>query len=133
MNGIRRETDPIGHPSKILVVDDETELANLIKIFLESAGFHAVVRLSGADALKAAEHDDFSGIVADLRMPDVGGEALWHAIRSANPVLASRIVFITGDILSGRTWKFVEQTKCRCLEKPFTKRELIATVRQVLA
>src|SRR5206468_1825049 len=73
---------------RVLVVDDEAELVQVMREMLESAGYEVAVAESGAVALALLGTARFDIIVCDLRMPDMDGASLWRAVRSANPSLA---------------------------------------------
>jgi CheY-like chemotaxis protein len=71
-------------------------------------------------------------VVSDLRMPDMDGPALWHAIAERHPGLAERTVFVTGDTLSAGARGFLRETARPCVEKPFTSSQLVQAVQSVL-
>lgn len=117
---------------RILVVDDEPEIVDLVRSMLEGAGYEVASAETGAVALALLDEARFDAIVSDLRMPDLDGAALWRAVRERNPVLARRMVLVTGDTLSPGACAFIDDTHCRTLEKPFAKSDLLAAVRAVL-
>jgi two-component system NtrC family sensor kinase len=122
-----------GSTARVLVVDDESQIADLMRDFLDSAGYEVAIAESGAVALELLKEARFDAIVSDLRMPDVDGAALWRAVRARDPQLAQRMVFVTGDTLSPSARGFLDQTRCLSLDKPFTKAELLRALREVLA
>ncbi|MDM4764758.1 PAS domain S-box protein [Pelomonas sp. SE-A7] len=121
-----------GAEARVLVVDDEAEIADLMRAFLEGAGFEVATAESGAVALALLQEAQFDLIVSDLRMPDMDGTALWRAVSELSPTLARRMVFVTGDTLSATARSFLDKTRCPSLDKPFTKPELLAAVRRQL-
>ena len=122
-----------GAHARVMVVDDEAEIADLIRTLLESAGYEVATAESGAVALELLEAARFDAIVSDLRMPDMDGAALWREVRLRQPALARRMLFVTGDTLSPGARQFLSDTGCRGLEKPFDKVDLLAAVRALLA
>ena len=104
----------------MLVVDDEAEIAELMRAMLEGAGFEAATAESGAVALELLAAARFDAIVSDLRMPDMDGAALWREVRVRWPALARRTLFVTGDTLSPGAEAFLE-TGCAALDKPFAR------------
>jgi len=122
-----------GSTARVLVVDDESQIADLMHDFLDSAGYEVAIAESGAVALELLKEARFDAIVSDLRMPDVDGAALWRAVRARDPQLAQRMVFVTGDTLSPSARAFLDQTRCLSLDKPFTKAELLRALREVLS
>ena len=118
--------------SRILVVDDEAEIADLLRDVLESAGYEVVTAESGAVALELLAEARFDAIVSDVRMPDLDGAALWRAVCERQPHLARRTLFVTGDTLSLQARQVLEESGCASLDKPFAKADLLAAVRVLL-
>ena len=118
--------------SRVLVVDDEAEVADLMRAVLESAGFDVATAESGAVALELLTEARFDAIVSDVRMPDIDGAALWRAVRERQPHLARRMLFVTGDTLSQQARLVLEESGCPSLDKPFAKADLLAAVRSAV-
>ncbi len=118
--------------SRVLVVDDEAEIADLMRDVLESAGIDVATAESGAVALELLAEARFDAIVSDVRMPDLDGAALWRAVRDRQPHLARRMLFVTGDTLSSQARQVLEESGCASLDKPFAKADLLAAVRATL-
>jgi len=125
-------TDDEPPTSRLLVVDDEPELAALMRDMLEAAGFEVACAESGAVALELLQEARFDAIVSDLRMPDMDGAALWRAVRDRTPALAGRMLFTSGDTLSPLAGEVLQATGRALLEKPFTPAELLSRVRALL-
>jgi PAS domain S-box-containing protein len=85
--------DPTDEPTaaRILVVDDEAEIADLIRSMLEAAGYEVATAESGAVALAMLEAAHVDAIVSDLRMPDMDGAALWRAVQGRDPQLSQAV------------------------------------------
>jgi len=118
--------------ARLLVVDDEGQIAELMRDFLCSAGYEVAVAESGLAALAMLGETRFDAIVSDLRMPDIDGASLWRAVRQHDPALARRMLFVTGDTLSPSARVFLDQSRCAGLDKPFTKAELLRAVHLLL-
>jgi len=119
--------------ARILVVDDEAEIADLMRAMLEGAGFEVATAESGAVALELLDAARFDAVVSDLRMPDMDGAALWREVRTRHPALARRMLFVTGDTLSPGAEQFLAESRCTSLDKPFARADLIARVGMLLA
>ncbi len=111
-------------PLRVLVVDDEPEIASLIEEALTDEGHQVVKALNGSRAIDALQTGEFDLIVSDMRMPGMSGRELHEQVRSRWPDLADRLVFITGDQSGGDIAQFLEQSKARCIGKPFRVSEL---------
>ena len=119
--------------SRVLVVDDEAEIANLMRDVLENAGYDVATAESGAVALELLYEARFDAVVSDVRMPDIDGGALWREVRERQPHLARRMLFVTGDTLSPQARRVLDESGCASLDKPFAKADLLAAMRSVLA
>lgn len=117
---------------RVLVVDDEPEIADLMREALEHAGYEVATAESGAVALELLDEARFDAVVSDLRMADVDGARLWQVLRERHPALAARLLFVTGDTLSVAASAFLGETGSPSLEKPFAPRELVQAVGALL-
>lgn len=130
--------EPVAAPTtpvraRVLVVDDESDIASLMMDMLESAGYKVATADSGVVALEQLALATFDAIVSDLRMPDMDGAALWREIRRHWPSLAQRVLFVTGDTLSASARQFLDETGCPHLDKPFAKNGLLGAVAALVA
>lgn len=119
--------------ARVLVVDDEPELSELMREMLESAGYDVATAESGAVALEMLELARFDAIVCDLRMPDMDGATLWRQVAASHPELDRRLLFVTGDTLSADARGFLKGTGCDSLDKPFSKTDLLTKLAALLA
>jgi two-component system NtrC family sensor kinase len=117
---------------RVLVVDDENEIAELMRAFLESAGYDVATAESGAVALELLATARFDAIVSDLRMPDIDGATLWREVSQRWPAMARRMLFVTGDTLSPGVEGFLREAGCTALDKPFARKELLAQVQRLV-
>jgi len=124
---------PPAPQARLLVVDDEAEIAELMRSMLESAGFEVATAESGAVALELLDAARFDAVISDLRMPDMDGAALWRAVRARHPALARRMLFVTGDTLSPEAQQFLDKARSASLDKPFAKGDLLAAVQTLLS
>jgi CheY-like chemotaxis protein len=118
---------------RILVVDDEPDIGQLLADILERDG-HSVERaLSGRDALARLSDGAVDLIISDLRMPDMDGPALYRALTSERPELARRMVFVTGDTLAADLTGFLSEIGARVIEKPLDAQDISRKVQTLLA
>lgn len=119
--------------ARVLVVDDEAEIAGLVREILVQAGYEVATAASGAAALERLGAAHFDAIVSDLRMPDMDGAGLWREVSARHPALAACMLFVTGDTLSPDAREFLRSSHCAWLDKPFVKADLLARVAALLA
>jgi two-component system, cell cycle sensor histidine kinase and response regulator CckA len=107
---------------RILVVDDETSVANVVRRMLE--GHDVDVALSGREAISRLREADYDLILCDLIMPDVTGIDVYEALRSRGRGEEQRIVFMTGGAFTDGARRFLDVVPNRWLEKPFDRAAL---------
>jgi len=71
-------------------------------------------------------------VICDLKMPKVDGMTLYRAMAAATPALARRVIFVTGDVAGTDAERFLDETGCRWLAKPFRLRDLLRTAQEIL-
>src|SRR6185436_9847889 len=122
---------PVGRPRRILVVDDEAEMADVMSEILSRDGHEVETASNGVEALARLQGARWDLVVSDIKMPKMDGPALWAAVEATDPDLARRFVFFTGDTLGSGTAKFLEQTGAPSIRKPFTLRDVRAALAKV--
>ncbi len=115
--------------TRVLIVDDEPAVRDVLESALEAAGYLVQSARDGDEALLMLRTGDFHVVVCDLRLPGVDGTRLYEMMVDERPHLARRFIFITGDTVSPETRDFLQRTGCRSLAKPFRLTQL----RQVVA
>jgi DNA-binding NtrC family response regulator len=89
--------------------------------------------MSGAEGLRILETGNFLGVVSDMRTPGgVDGADVHQWLANNRPDLASRLVFITGDIANEETVATLNRTGAPCVEKPFRVHQFISVVEQTM-
>jgi DNA-binding response OmpR family regulator len=114
---------------KILVVDDKTELRNLLKSYLTQEGFEVMTANDGQEALFVARHEKPNLIILDLMMPEMGG---YEFMRAYNREADTPVVILTAKIDENDKVLGLELGADDYVTKPFSPRELTARVRAVL-
>jgi signal transduction histidine kinase len=122
----------VGHGASVLVVEDEAALATAVAEGLQEAGFSVETASDGEEGLARLAARVFDVVICDLRMPRLDGPAFYRAIADSSPALARRIIFVTGDVAGTDAERFLEESGCRWLPKPFRLAELLRLARDVL-
>jgi len=117
----------------VLLIEDEPAVMDFVRSALERNGYKVVCAESGVDALQLLASGEYHGVVSDMRTPGGVDGAQVHAWIAANrPELASKVVFITGDIANEETAATLRRTGAPCVEKPFRVQQFIAIVEKTM-
>lgn len=92
---MEQPTRKAGRP-RALVVDDAPDVTEMLAMFLEHAGYEAVMAFSAAEALEAAQQDQFEIIVSDIGMPGMNGYDLAVALRALPEYTDVPMIAVTG-------------------------------------
>lgn len=105
--------------SRLLIVDDEPEYLDELVEALAFAGVSSVAVPTAADALRAVEFDpDISGVLTDIRMPDMDGVTLIEALKAAFPQRALSFVVMTGHAAEVDVERARAAGAVHCFPKP---------------
>jgi two-component system NtrC family sensor kinase len=118
--------------SRILVVDDEQAIRDLLVGLLSLDGHRVEAVRTGMEALQRLAEQPYDAIITDIRMPEMDGIEFYNRILHEHPELARRVIFTTGDTISPDTRAFVEATTAPFLAKPFHLRTVREVVRAVM-
>ena len=118
--------------ARVLVVDDEVDVADLITDILRKDGCEVEYANSGTAAMELLGKHEFNVVLSDLNMPEMDGRKLFEAIRSQYPHLLDSIAFITGDAMGPASQKLLAEANCQFLEKPISPAELRGLVNGLL-
>jgi two-component system cell cycle sensor histidine kinase/response regulator CckA len=116
-------------PPAILVVDDEAPMRSLARRILEEDGYSVTEASDGLEAIPLLAERPFNLMVADLAMPNLGGDELVCRVRGAHPEL--KVLYVTGNIDSLMDARSLWEDEA-FLEKPYTPRGLTEAVSLLL-
>jgi two-component system NtrC family sensor kinase len=117
---------------RILVVDDEVEIAALLSEMLAADGHRVETAANGVEALEKLGAGGHDLVISDLRMPELDGPGLYLEVARRHPELLRRMVFVTGDTLGPESLEFLHRTNVPTLGKPFDLDDIRRVVQQVL-
>lgn len=119
------------HMSKILLVDDDATVLDLVRETLEGCGYTIETATNSQDALVKVKDGNYSMIIVDLLLPDMNGFILSQEIKRVNPGLADRILFISGILFGQSTVEHLGSIGAGFLSKPFQIDSLIEAVDKI--
>ncbi|MGA2229961.1 MAG: response regulator [Tepidisphaeraceae bacterium] len=118
---------------KILVADDESHILHVVSLKLRNAGYAIVTACDGQEALELAQQEKPDLIIIDYHMPHLSGLEVCQRLRRERPADPIPAILLTArgydlDMGSAESHGIV-----RMLSKPFSPRQLLATVNEVLS
>lgn len=120
-------------PSRILLVDDEQEILDILVRVLKSAGYDVDTTSNGQEALRRIAHRDYDLIITNIRMPVLDGRAFYRQLCGLYPHLSQRVIFCTGDTADVATQRFLNSTGALVIFKPFQLSTVLEMVSYKLA
>lgn len=116
--------------SKILIVEDEKNIRELIKFNLEDAGFETVTAADGKKALDILS-DDIDLVVLDLMLPEVDGMEVCRRMRGSEELRQIPIIMLTAKGEEVERILGLEMGADDYMTKPFSPRELVARIKAI--
>ena len=117
---------------RILVVDDDREIARLLRGYLEQAGYGVQVAYDGVTALAMVREARPDVLLLDLMLPDMDGWAVTRRIRSDSTLAATPIIMLTARVEDTDKILGLELGADDYVTKPFGMNELLARLRAAL-
>ena len=136
--GARRVPVPAAPPppaatgSAVLLVEDEPALAAAVADALTEAGYRVDRAADGEEALERVTVTAFDLVICDLKMPRLDGPSFYRILAERKPALARHVLFVTGDVAGTEAERFLLETGCRWLPKPFRLHDLLRAAHEVL-
>jgi len=118
---------------RILVVDDEPMILDLLVEVLGEQGYAVDTAGSGEEAYRKIEPAGYDLVISDVRMPQMTGIDLYRRIVSSQPELAGKVIFITGDLMDRDTIEFLAGVRAKTLPKPLDIDAVLDAVAESLA
>ena len=114
---------------KILLVDDESDIVEVIQDRLEAYGFTVVTAGTGLEALKKLSMEKFNGVFLDVKMPEMGGIEALEEIRKRDTKIP--VIIITSSSTREAAIDAIGKGANEYILKPFEWQELKAKVQKV--
>lgn len=117
---------------RILVVDDEADIVDLLREVLSAEGFEVDAAPDAASALERIRETIYDAALLDFNLPDMDGVMLHRQIRQMDAELASRTLFMSGYVQSDSNLDYYTAQGGGFIAKPFDIRAVVRAVRQAL-
>lgn len=113
---------------RVLVLDDDASLREIIWDFLTESGYLVVAVENGREGVREVLDGDFVLVLCDLSMPSMAGDVFYRAVERIRPDLCKRFVFMTGYRDDTKANAFIESIRAFVLQKPFPLKHLLDAV-----
>jgi len=123
------------HPTtskKILIVEDEHDILQLVKLYLEKEGFRTVAAKTGTEGLQYAKQEKPDLVVLDLMLPEIDGLEVCKRLRSAPETAMLPIIMLTAKAEESDTIVGLELGADDYVTKPFSPKTLVARIKALL-
>lgn len=116
----------------ILVADDESHILNVVSLKLRNAGFRILTASDGREALEIAGQEKPDLLITDYHMPHLSGLELCRRMRQQDATRGIPAIMLTARGYQLEPRDTEESGILRMLSKPFSPRQLLATVNEIL-
>ena len=117
---------------RILVVDDDRDIARLVRSYLEKAGYQVLTAYDGESALRALRSEKPQLLILDLMLPDRDGWDVARVVRSDPKIKSTPIIMLTARVEDHDKIVGLDIGADDYITKPFNPREVVARVRALL-
>jgi DNA-binding response OmpR family regulator len=117
---------------RVLVVDDEANIVLALQFLLDREGYEVAVARDGESALELAARLPPDLVVLDLMLPGLDGYEVCRRLRAAPATAAAKILVVTARGREAERLRGLEEGADAYVTKPFSTRDLIATVGRFL-
>jgi CheY-like chemotaxis protein len=128
LNLLRRDTTVTVTKKRILIVDDDPDIRQVLSDRMSSWGYAVETANDGREALEALKKSGFDGMLLDMRMPEIDGTEVLRRTRESHPALS--VVVVTATSVKESAAQAVAGGACAYLIKPFDAAQLKQTVEQ---
>jgi CheY-like chemotaxis protein len=119
--------------TRILIVEDDPEIRQMLGIVLQAAGAQATTAPSATTALQMLATSAPEALVVDWNLPDMNGGDLLAAIEAAELAPGARMLLITGGLMPDEARRAGRGSSARLLQKPFRPAALVQALAELLA
>ena len=117
---------------KVLIIDDEKELSDVLKKYLTLKGYSVTTVYNGKDGIDKARENGYNIIITDIKLPDINGVEVIRAIEKMDDKV--RFLIITGYSITGDISDLIESSKRvhGYIFKPFKPEHLEEKIKEIL-
>ena len=113
---------------RVLIVDDEPDIVDLLSEILTSSGFEVARALDAKSALEQVKAQIFDAAIVDFNLPDMNGVMLHRQFRQMDEELASRTLFTSGQMQTDQDLDYYMVYGGGFLSKPFEVEQVLSAL-----
>ena len=117
---------------KILIVDDETVIVEVLRDLLQESGYQALTAMDAMQATMQAVKYKPDLILLDISMPAGGGVAVYHRLKQSPETQSIPVIFLTAMPPADLAQKIPFAENVTVFRKPFKQKELLALIQKML-
>lgn len=118
---------------KILVVDDDPYILMSLEFLMKKNGYEVMVARNGTEALELVDKQIPHLVLLDIMMPDVDGYEICKYIKSSTSLKNTKVVFMSAKTKESDIKKGYDMGAALYVTKPFSTRELVKQIKDLLA
>ncbi len=118
-------------PPNILIMEDDLNIANGLKMILDEAGYNVDLQDTGNGAIDAMNQYNYNLLMADLRLPDIDGMQVLKKVKDTSP--DTEIIVMTGYATNDLAVNAMKLGARDFIEKPFTEEQIKSAIDDALA
>ena len=119
-----------GKKTKVLIVEDEEEVAKALKVWLKANGYIAIIAIDSIQGVTMAHKDKPDLIILDIMIPGGGGFAVAERLKQAADTRDIPIIYLTG--IPGTEEKAYQTGASFYFKKPYNPEELLDAIKKAL-
>ena len=116
----------------ILIVDDEPNIVMSLEFLMRKSQYQVSIARNGTEAIEALNRTPFDVVLLDVMMPDVDGYQVCRHLRALPAGAATKVIFLSAKSKEADMQKGYEAGADKYMAKPFSTRQLMAQVRELL-
>lgn len=114
----------------ILLIDDEEDVLDLLKLILETEGYDVTITSNCKDALDTVKEKEFFMVISDIAMPEMDGYEILTEITKIRSNIRFAVMTGFGYNPNHTLVKIREESECPCFFKPFNRKKVIGKVKE---
>lgn len=118
---------------KILIVDDEADVVEVVKMLLELEGYTVLEAFNGKEALEIVEHEELDLIILDIMMPEIDGVEVCRRLRTNDKLDEVPIIMFSAKLSAVDKKDSFDAGADGFITKPFNARSFIAAIQTFIA